>query len=138
MNIGIFWLVQSSDGHQHLVAHLCPAPNWESYDGFDTCPHGHFQKWSGWQRRPSFLPPLVRAVLTSSEYEEWPRGRLVKQGTEIVVYADRQLHNPVYMEAIERAFELTGSRFSFRTDTHYRLARKLSNAAFAINIARAP
>lgn len=135
-SVGLFWVVQTGHQHQSLIAHVCPEGDWESYDDLKTCPHGHYQKWLEWRRRPTTVPAWLRDIVSSTEYEEWPRGRLVRSERQVLVYADRQLHRPVYEDAIRLAYGLAGAEMSIHADVHYRLARKLA-AAPAIDVIRA-
>lgn len=54
---------------------------------------------------------------------------------KVLVYSDRQLHKPVFEDAIRLAFGPAGADVSIHADAHYRLARKLA-AAQAIDVIR--
>jgi hypothetical protein len=66
----------------------------------------------------------TRAVIATSEYEEWPRGRIVFNfaAQRFVVYADRQAF--IYGEKIRETFNLPDDAV-FRTDLHYRSTKHL-------------
>lgn len=124
-SIGIYWVV--ADGRQRVVlADTVPPAGGESYGDFLT--HGaHYEYWRALaalnagdlRRRGLPLAPLW------SEYEEWPRGRVVFHipSGRFVLYADRKLLAADRIELIRRRFGLVESSFDVRTDAHYRSVR---------------
>lgn len=123
--IGLFWVVEDFRGDQLLVAHVCPDNQTEIIEGLTTCPHSHYRIWAQLQQRRSGLPVSFWNAICDSEYEEWPRGRLVGEARKMNVYADRQIiHNP-YKSSICTAYNIKNIDISMHLDSHYRLSRKL-------------
>lgn len=124
--IGIFWLIT-------IVSDVCLVSNKltldeaETYGECLTCPLSHIDAWEATKRGAQLLTPfdaLTRAVIATSEYEEWPRGRIVFNFAAqcFVVYADRQAFT--YAEQIREMFNLPDDAV-FRTDLHYRNTKHL-------------
>ena len=125
-SIGIFWLIPTERGAV-LVSHAVPLAEAETYGDCLTCSLSHYDAWEAAKRSSMTLKPsdpATRSVITSSEYEEWPRGRVVFEQTadRFVVYADRQAFS--YAPMIRARFCLPEATV-FRTDSHYRLARRI-------------
>jgi hypothetical protein len=61
-------------------------------------------------------------LITSSEYDQWPRGRIVYERPvgRFLLYADRRLQQPDIIAALKRAFGLTAAAVVIRSDLHYR------------------
>jgi hypothetical protein len=74
--LGIFWLVQTSNGEARLLAASCPLDQAEPYGDCLTYGPGHYETWAHWRRDRS-VDPALRALVRSHEYEAWPRGRIV-------------------------------------------------------------
>ena len=76
--VGIFWFVGDE-----LVAVACELTNAVPYGDCLTYDGGHAEHWEAWQKagasslRASGLPERI----ATSEYEEYPRGRIVKEPT---------------------------------------------------------
>src|SRR4051812_37009936 len=92
--VGIFWSVFEASQPLMLLADLVPLGEAEPYGDFLT--HGgHHEHWAalarlgadGLRRRGLPTAPIW------SEYEEWPRGRVVHHVPtgRFTIYADRQL-----------------------------------------------
>jgi hypothetical protein len=120
--IGIFWRIRTSDAQPMLLADCVPVDGAEPYGDFLT--HGgHYEFWSkladmsGPQLRHDGFPDVAKW----SEYEEWPRGRVVFHvpTSRFVVYADRKLRKPTKVESILRRFSLPADRTAIRGDSHY-------------------
>jgi hypothetical protein len=60
-----------------------------------------------------------------SEYEEWPRGRVLYDGTarRFVIRADRQLHRPEFVHLIADRFRFAVAVATILSDDHYRSIR---------------
>jgi hypothetical protein len=87
-----------------------------------TCPHGHYEVWEKWRKAGG--GPAIAA----SEYEEWPRGRIVydRERYRFILYADQQiLRDPALMNAIRERFGLAMDRTDQKWDDHYRSTRRL-------------
>ena len=78
--VGIFWLVQTTEGEARLLAAGCPLHQAEPYGDCLTYGPGHYETWAHW-RRDRTVDPALRAIVRSSEYEDWPRGRIVFNST---------------------------------------------------------
>jgi hypothetical protein len=124
--VGIFWLVLTSGGIR-LLSYAVPCAEAEIYGDCRTCPVGHYEAWEASRHDGGILAPsdaAMRLVIASSEYEVWPRGRVVfEMGADrFVVYADRQAFP--YAPLITAKFNLPEATI-FKTDSHYRLARRI-------------
>jgi hypothetical protein len=75
-HVGIFWLVQTSNGEARPLAAGCPLDQAEPYGDCLTYGPGHYETWAHW-RRDKTMDPALRAIVRSYEYEDWPRGRIV-------------------------------------------------------------
>jgi len=73
-HVGIFWVVQPSDGEARLLTAGCPLDQAEPYGDCLTYGPGHYETWAQW-RRDKTIDPALRTIVRSSEYEAWPRGR---------------------------------------------------------------
>jgi hypothetical protein len=127
-SLGIFWFVVDAASAAHLLARLCPLPAAEPYGDRLTAPHGHPGTWEAWRRHVLPLPmPALRPVIATTEYDEWPRGRIVSDGAaaHFIVYADRQLLLPARLARIIATFALPPERTMAHTDPHYSRARRL-------------
>ena len=89
-HLGIFWLVQTSNGEAKLLAAGCPLDEAEAYGDCLTYSPGHYKTWAQW-RRDRTLDPALRALVRAYEYEDWPRGRIVFDRSRdlFILYADR-------------------------------------------------
>jgi hypothetical protein len=126
--VGIFWVIANSGSYAILVDHRCALKDAELYGDMLTCPHGHLEIWDQWRRLPASWPGLVASVVAASEYEEWPRGRIVcdTESQRFIVYADEQiLRRPELMSEIHERFGLPIGRTDAKRDNHYRGARRL-------------
>lgn len=128
--IGIFWLVRDDYGQIAMPMRTCSLDKAEDYGNCLTFGEGHYETWEAWKEdRLRFDPSssgLRRAVL-QSEYEEWPRGRVVHQRTSparFIVYADRQLFP--HRAWIMNAFGLPPERTWMRTDAHYQSTKRIA------------
>jgi hypothetical protein len=94
-HLGIFWLVQPSNGDARLLAAACPLDQADAYGDCLTYGPGHYETWAQW-RRDMTVDPDVRALVRSYEYEDWPRGRIVfdRSRDVFILYADRKLMTP--------------------------------------------
>lgn len=126
--LGIFWTVRHEKSAPTLLEHRCSLKQGEVYGRMLTCAHGHYEVWGQWQDgsrpvRASFAP-LVKA----SEYEEWPRGRVVYDPDNrlFFLYADVQiLRRQGLVKAILEMFGLPLNRTLTKTDGHYQSTRRL-------------
>lgn len=115
--VGIFWMV---DGV--LVAAGCGLEDAARYGECLTYDGGHAEQWEAWQKaggRWLAKNGLPSSILTT-EYDEHPRGRIVKEPTGFVLYADWRLQGRAQVSAICERFGLDRSAVSVRSDPHYR------------------
>lgn len=117
--LGIFWRIGDI-----LLVDRCPPGNAETYGECMTHPVGHYERWEEWralggmQRARAGIP----ACVGSTEYDQWPRGRIVLEipTHRFVIYADRHLRHGAAPAAISAAFRLGGLAVDVRSDPHYR------------------
>ena len=120
--VGIFWAIQTSGAAPMLLLDCVPATCAEPYGDF-LIHSGHYEFWcklasmNASQLRQDGVPDIVKW----SEYEEWPRGRVVLHVTSnrFVIYADRKLRNPTMVQQIMQRFCLPTDRTDIRGDSHY-------------------
>jgi len=126
--VGPFWVVES-DGQAAIIALAVPLERADVYGDMLTVDIGHLDYWSGLARRGTRA--LRAAGLPTSpiwsEYEEWPRGRVLYDRVErrFVIRADRQLHQPRLIRLVTGHFGLTMADATILSDDHYRSVRLL-------------
>ncbi|MCO6415849.1 hypothetical protein JYK14_06625 [Siccirubricoccus sp. KC 17139] len=123
--VGIFWIIRNGSGLA-IISDLVELNAAEPYGEFLTY-GGHYDYWAALaalgaaelRRRGVPLAPLW------SEYEEWPRGRVVFDVPRKtpVLYADRKLHRAESLSLIQHRFNLPDGAFDLRTDSHYNSIR---------------
>jgi hypothetical protein len=120
--VGIFWGVAEVGRPFFLLADLVPLREAELYGDF-LSHGGHYEYWEklaalsvGELRRRGHPTAPVW-----SEYEEWPRGRVVYhvRTGRFVVYADWHLRAPTALNLIVDRFGLPESGFDVWSDEHY-------------------
>lgn len=119
--IGVFWLVETSDGQALFLTAGVRLGDAEDYGDFLTFGPGHHEIWERW-RRPGRIIGKVATLVKTDEYEDWPRGRVVfeRPTGHFIVYADRKLLTPGRVAAISEIFHLDPVAVRPRTDAHYR------------------
>ena len=128
VSLGIFWAVTDPHGQTHLLAHPCALADGEPYDDCITSPAAHYETWAAWRRgRPKPPLALLAPIILRDQYEHWPRGRIVYEKTpdKFVVYADRQLLTPAWLNQIKAHFHLPPERTIARSDLHYNRTRAI-------------
>jgi len=90
-SVGPFWFVGAGDGGILLIAHDCALDVAEKYGDFLTSPKGHYELWEAW--RIASPSKELAVIVQDTEYEEWPRGRVVFNivQEQFVIYGDRQV-----------------------------------------------
>jgi hypothetical protein len=118
--VGIFWLVQTSNGEARLLTAGCPLDQAEPYGDCLTYGPGHYETWAQW-RRDRTVDAALRTLVRSSEYEDRPRGRIVFDRSRdlFILYADRKLLTPETITRIATQFHLPAERTEVQTDWHY-------------------
>ena len=126
--VGPYWFVRDDSGKILLMAHRCTLAEAEEYGECLTCPHGHYDVWETW--RAKCAEANVVGVLRDTEYEEWPRGRVVFNALrdQFMVYADRQISKSELQRVVEH-FGITMDRAVFMRDGHYQSTRPLHPAS---------
>ena len=125
--VGLFWLLPHPSIGVAVLAHAIALTEAEAYGDCLTDPLSHYDAWEATKRGRSALAPLdeaARALIARSEYEDWPRGRVVYDGAaqSFIVYADRQIFPHA---ALVRAHFSLPPDAPFRTDPHYRNSKRL-------------
>ena len=118
-SVGIFWRVGD-----HVVVDYSVLDEAEEYGDCLTHATGHYDRWRQWQRlggRVLLAAGYPKSIL-STEYDEWPRGRIVyeKPANLFVIYADRHLQRPDIVAALKTMFDLNATDTVVKGDLHYR------------------
>jgi hypothetical protein len=118
--VGIFWVVQTTEDEVSLLAAGCPLDQAEPYGDCLTYGPGHYETWAQW-RRDRTVDPALRALVRSYEYDDWPRGRIVFDRSRdlFIIYADRKLLTPPTIARIKTQFHLPPERTEIQSDWHY-------------------
>jgi hypothetical protein len=113
------WVVQTPDGEARLLTTGCPLDQAEAYGDCLTYGRGHYEIWAHW--RCATVDSALRALVQLSEYEDWPRGRIVFDRARdlFILYADRKLLTPAMIACIETQFHLSTERTEVKSDWHY-------------------
>lgn len=118
-SVGIFWRVGGV-----LVTDRSTLAEAEAYGDCLTHATGHYELWEQWRRLGAArLAALgLPAQIASTEYDEWPRGRIVyeRPSGRFVLYADSRLQAPDTIAALKTAFGLDGAEAVVESDLHYR------------------
>ncbi|MBO1081679.1 hypothetical protein [Roseomonas haemaphysalidis] len=120
-HVGIFWMLAFAD-HPALLGHRVPLAQGEPYGDFLT--HGaHYEHWTALAALGTD-ELLRRGLLTTpawSEYEEWPRGRVIfhRPTQRFVIYADRKIQHASAIALIRANFGVPDGAFDVRSDEHY-------------------
>ena len=96
----------------------------EKYGDCETHATGHYDLWQQWQAlggRALVASGFPKSIL-STEYDEWPRGRVVYEtpAKRFILYADRHLQRPDIVEALKTIFGLSSADVAVKSDLHYR------------------
>jgi hypothetical protein len=117
--VGIFWRVSQS-----LVVDRSTLEEAESYGECITHAAGHYERWQEWQSLGATRLAALGfpAVIASSEYDQWPRGRVIYETPtrRFVLYADRRLQKTGIIDALKTTFGLSETEVLVRNDAHYR------------------
>ena len=127
-SVGIFWFIADAAGATHLLALGRALAAAERYGDCLTFPDGHAEVWEAWRRRDLPLPVAAsRPIVAATEYDEWPRGRVVfdTAATHFAVYADRQLLIAPRLARVRAAFALPAEGTVARGDPHYSRSARL-------------
>jgi hypothetical protein len=119
-HLGIFWLVETTQGEARLLVSGCPVDQAEPYGDCRTYGPGHCDIWENW-RHDSNTDPALRTIVQLYEYEAWPRGRIVfdQERHLFILYADRKLMARKIIARIEAEFHLPADSTEVKGDIHY-------------------
>ena len=119
--IGIFWGI-TERGHSLLLCDKVPLIKGELYGDAITWGE-HYNFWE--ELRSQKLPHTRTQVPAWSEYDEWPRGRVIyqTQKEKFIVYADQKLLTETARQAITKAFSLPTPDTYYYSDSHYKSIR---------------
>jgi hypothetical protein len=117
--VGIFWRVGDV-----LVVDRSTLDSAEPYGDCITHAAGHYERWDGWQALGTarLVANGYPAAIASTEYDEWPRGRVVYENPSrrFVIYADRRLQSREIVDALKNSFGLCSAETVVKSDSHYR------------------
>lgn len=115
--VGIFWWVDGA-----LLAAGCAVSEADTYGDNLTYDGGHAEHWDRWRSAgASWLKRHGMPILIcTSEYDEHPRGRIVKTPLGFVIYADRRLQGGAMIAAVCSHFGLDRLSVIVQSDPHYR------------------
>ena len=116
-HVGIFWII-----HEVVVRATCPLAEAGLDGDCLTYEGGHGEQWDCWQTKDAAWLKANNFPLDilTSEYDDHPRGRVVKAPDTFVIYADRRLIKSSIIEEICEKFELIATNVQVKTDAHYR------------------
>lgn len=118
IKVGIFWFYQSN-----LIARSIVASSLVSDSlGYIDSPFQHVTEWEQRQLYLPFFPELI-----GSEYQEYPRGRVVYsvQKKQVIVYLDKSLFKAKVKADIAAYFEFTECQVLWKVDPHYHVYTSL-------------
>ncbi|OBQ92527.1 hypothetical protein A9K66_10795 [Mesorhizobium sp. AA23] len=122
--VGYFWLLVDRDGCDAILADTLDLAGAETYGELLTHPCGHYDFWEKMKRRgPAWLRARnLSAALLSTEYEDWPRGRVVYSPSQdrFYIYADSRIQTPARIALVRQRFQISGSNVAISGDSHYR------------------
>ena len=126
--VGPFWVVEDG-GKSSVIALAVPLERADTYGDMLTVDTGHLEHRSRLARRgaPALRADGLPTAPVWSEYEEWPRGRVLYDGSSqrFVIRADRQLHRLGFVHLIATRFYIEGSGATILPDDHYRSIRRV-------------
>ena len=129
--VGFFWIVPDRLGQDAIIGEAIDLAKAETYGEALTHPLGHYDYWNLLKARgPAWL--RVRNLsgrLLATEYEDWPRGRLVffPAQNSFTLLADRRILRPSRLMMVWAMFKVAEHRVDLRRDGHYvPIARSVS------------
>jgi hypothetical protein len=128
-HVGPYWFVRDDLGKLLLIAHLCALADAERYGAFLNSPHGHYDLWESW--RAGCPPNGIAGIVRDTEYEEWPRGRVVFDAVrrKFLVYADPQIFRHDLQQCVLKRFEIPSAMAVFQRDEHYASTHRLFDSS---------
>lgn len=112
-SVGIFWLI-AEKGRSFLLTDKIKYSQAESYGDALTW-GGHYEFWEQLRKNHKNNVPLW------SEYEEWPRGRVIynTKNHNFIAYADKKLFTKSGKKLLINEFCLPNANTIFLADSHY-------------------
>jgi hypothetical protein len=121
--VGYFWIVMDRAGRDAILGEAIEVAGAEMYGDLFTHPGGHCEFWEKIKRRgPAWLRSRnLTAALLSTEYEDWPRGRVVFSPSQyrFIAYADPRIQKPERIALVREMFDLPGVGLVVFGDSHY-------------------
>ena len=129
-SLGIFWFVIDSAGRRRMLAAGCALAEAEPYGDRLTFGPGHYEIWEQWRRTGAPVRGCAE-LLRRDEYEDWPRGRIVRDipSGPFTIYADRRIIECGLAAVIARHFNLPADPVNVEGDFHYQSRRRITPAA---------
>jgi hypothetical protein len=94
-----------------------------------TVEKGHYEYWSELGRRgaKALREAGIPTAPLWSEYEEWPRGRVLYNRTarRFIIRADQKLHQTAFVHLIANRFGVMTADTTVLPDDHYRSVRRV-------------
>ena len=118
------------EGNAAIIALAVRLDRADAYGDMLTVDTGHLEHWSRLARRG--VVALREAGMPTapvwSEYEEWPRGRVLydRVARRVVVRADTHLHQPEFLRLIAERFRINLATAIVLPDEHYQSVRRVS------------
>ena len=126
--VGLFWIVED-DGRAVLIAHAVRLTEAVAYGDMLTVEMGHAEFWSDLAGRGgrSLSAAGISSVPIWSDYDEWPRGRVLYDGAAraFVIRADRQILGSAFLRLIVDRFYAPIKETQVFSDDHYRSVRRV-------------
>jgi hypothetical protein len=126
--VGLFWIVEEA-GRAVLISHAVRLTEAVSYGDMLTVEMGHAEFWSELARRGgrSLSAAGIPSVPIWSDYDEWPRGRVLYDGAgrAFVIRADRQILGSTLLRLIADRFQAPVKGTQVFSDDHYRSVRRV-------------
>lgn len=126
--VGPFWVVEA-DRQAAIIALAVPLAQADTYGDMLTVDTGHLEHWSQLVQRGAraLREAGIPTTPVWSEYEEWPRGRVLYDSTarHFVIRADRQLHQTGFVHLIADHFCIDTTTTTVMPDEHYQCVRRV-------------
>jgi hypothetical protein len=127
--VGPFWMVEE-EGNAAIIALAVRLDRADAYGDMLTVDTGHLEHWSRLARRGvvALREAGIPTAPVWSEYEEWPRGRVLydRVARRVVVRADTHLHQPEFLRLIAERFRINLATAIVLPDEHYQSVRRVS------------
>ncbi|MET2829309.1 hypothetical protein [Mesorhizobium shangrilense] len=121
--VGFFWIVPDRLGHDAILGEAFDLAKAETYGEALTHPLGHYDYWTLMKARgPAWLRARnLSGSLLTTEYEDWPRGRLVffPAQERFTLLADRRIFRSSRLNLVWAMFQVAEHRVDLRRDGHY-------------------